>query len=409
MSKSLHPSFDFVRSVDMSLGVELELQLIDADSGDLAQRSPQVLDAVRLSGPLVRGAIVPEVSAGMIEISTGVCANACEAAADLEYLRDRVARAAAKYGARLSGGGMHLFKHWSEQQIFDSPRYRALTSLYGEVLKQTTVFGQHIHLGCADVERVPMLMHQLARYVPHFIALSASSPFLEGKDTGFNSTRTYCPNPFPSGSRAPFTHSWQELTEYLSKWLACGVIESIKDLHWDIRPKPEYGTVEIRVLDSPLTIERVASLACFAQLLGSWLLESQPFIPQDEDYLVYEYNKFQAAKFGLGAAYVDPPTRRQLRLKDHLETLLRTLARYATTADDEERLGSLRNVLRSTQNDASFLRGLRGRSPSLKDMALHAAGLLETSHARGEDAHAFITASESLRREPIGVSHSRWA
>jgi len=409
MSNSLHPSFDFVRSADMSLGVELELQLIDADSGDLAQRSPQILDAARAGGPLARGAIVPEVSAGMIEISTGVCANAGEAAADLEDLRDRVARAAAKHGARISGGGMHLFKHWSEQQIFDSPRYRALTSLYGEVLKQTTVFGQHIHLGCADVERVPMLMHQLARYVPHFIALSASSPFMEGKDTGFNSTRTYCPNPFPTGSRAPFTHSWQELTEYLSKWLACGVIESIKDLHWDIRPKPEYGTIEIRVLDSPLSIERAASLAGFAQLLGTWLLESRPFVPRDEDYLVYEYNKFQAAKFGLKAIYVEPMTRRQLQLKDHFEALLGTLARYATTLDDEERLANLRNVVSSLRNDAAVLRNLQDRYQSMKDVALLAAGMMETSHARDEVTRALMPPLSAMRREPFSVSRSRWA
>jgi len=409
MSNSAQHSFDFAPSADMSLGVELELQLIDAETGDLAQRSPQILQAARLPRPLARGAIVPEVSAGMIEISTGVCANACEVATDLESLRSRVSCAAAEHGARISGGGLHPSKHWSEQQIFDSPRYRDLTSLYGEVLKQTTVFGQHIHLGCADVERVPLLMHQLARYVPHFIALSASSPFMEGRDTGFDSTRTYCPNPFPTGPRAPFTNSWHELTEYLSKWLACGVIKSIKDLHWDIRPKPEYGTVEIRVLDSPLSIERAAALASFAQLLGTWLLESQPFIPRDEDYLVYEYNKYQAAKFGLQAIYVDPMTRKQLLLRDHLGNLLSTLARHASAPRDEERLATLRKVVSTIQNDATVLRSLRGRCRSVKEMALLAAGMMETSPKPDDAVRASMPLLTAVPREPLSVSRSRWA
>jgi len=276
-------------------------------------------------------------------------------------------------------------------------------------LKQTTVFGQHIHLGCADVERVPLLMHQLARYVPHFIALSASSPFMEGRDTGFDSTRTYCPNPFPTGPRAPFTNSWHELTEYLSKWLACGVIKSIKDLHWDIRPKPEYGTVEIRVLDSPLSIERAAALASFAQLLGTWLLESQPFIPRDEDYLVYEYNKYQAAKFGLQAIYVDPMTRNQLLLRDHLGNLLSTLARHASAPRDEERLATLRKVVSTIQNDATVLRSLRGRCRSVKEMALLAAGMMETSPKLDDPLRASMPRLTAVPREPFSVSRSRWA
>ena len=375
------PKFDFAGSADLSLGVELELQIIDARTGDLAQLSQKILDSVDGLASHVRGAIVPEVTAGMIEISTGICSDASEVLADLQALRDRVSWAAAGHNALIAGGGMHPFKHWSEQQIFDSPRYHSLFASYGEVLKQTTVFGQHIHLGCSDVDRVPLLMHQLARYVPHFVALSASSPYMEGCDTRFDSTRLNCPSPFPTGPCAPFTLSWNELTDHLLRWLSCGVIESIKDLHWDIRPKPEFGTVEIRVLDSPLTIERAASLACFAQLLGAWLLTDKPFVPCQGDHVVYAYNKFQAARFGLGAVYIDPVSLERMPLADHLARLLKTLRRHAETSGEEDHLADLRKLVESRKNDASVLRTWFGELRSLRQVALRSAAELTVNES----------------------------
>jgi carboxylate-amine ligase len=371
------PQFDFAPSRDLSLGVELELQIIDADSGGLAQLSEQILDSVNRGPPPVRGAIVPEVTAGMIEISTGVCADASAVLADLLSLQHRVSHAAAQHNALVAGGGMHPFTRWSDQRISNVSRYRALSALYGGVLKQTTVFGQHIHLGCADVNRVPLLMHQLSRFVPHFVAMSASSPFMEGYDTGFDSTRLNCPDPFPTSPCAPFTLSWDELTDHLKKWLSCGIIESIKDIHWDIRPKPEFGTVELRVLDSPLTLRRAASLAGFAQLLGNWLQVEKPFVPCQDDYVVYAYNKFQAARFGLSAVYVDPASRERLQLSDHLLGLLQTLERHAKTSHDEDLLSELRELVRGHENDASVLRAWHQHLGCLKEVALLGASRLK--------------------------------
>ncbi|MDH6170042.1 carboxylate-amine ligase [Variovorax boronicumulans] len=391
MSKNrLH--FDFAPSAELSLGVELELQIIDVGTGDLAQLSRQLLTSVGRGPPIFRGAVVPEVTAGMIEISTGICTGASAVLADLTSLHDRVAGAAGEHNAQIAGGGMHPFARWPEQQISSSSRYEVLSALYGQVLKQTTVFGQHIHMGCADVRRVPLLMHQLSRFVPHLIAMSASSPFMEGYDTGFDSTRLNCPDPFPTSPGAPFTLSWDELTDHLAKWLSCGVIDSIKDLHWDIRPKPEFGTVEIRVLDSPLTLRRAASLAGFAQLLGNWLLIENPFVPCQEDYVVYTYNKFQATRFGLGATYIDPVSRKRLSLSDHLTGLLHTLCRYTITSEDEELLAELRELVRSKQNGASELRGLYRRLGCLKEVALlNATKLASTDVTRAGPLATSVT------------------
>src|SRR5690606_31979681 len=126
--------------------------------------------------------------------------------------------------------------------------------------KQFTVFGQHIHVGCGSGDDAIYLVHALARYVPHFIALSASSPFSQGVDTAFDSSRLNAIAAFPLSGSMPFVQSWDELNAYVAKMYRFRIIGSMKDFYWDIRPKPEYGTIEIRVCDTPLTVERAAAL-----------------------------------------------------------------------------------------------------------------------------------------------------
>lgn len=367
---------DFAPSAELSLGVELELQILDADSGDLAPLCGRILESVSHFAPIARGAIVPEVTTGMIEVSTGVCGDADEVSADLHALADRLVGSAAEHRALIAGGGTHPFQWWARQQVHDSPRFCALSEMYGEVLKQFTVFGQHVHLGCAHAGQAPMLMHQLARYVPHFVALSASSPFLEGCDTGYDSSRLTRPSPFPTGACAPFTLSWDELSERIARCVSCGVIGSIKDLHWDIRPKPEFGTVEIRVLDSPLSIDRAAALASFAQSLGTWLLTEKPFVPTEEDYLVYAYNKFQAARYGLRAVYIDPSRQERVALADHLQQTLKKLLNYPRGLSGDAHLRALLESVACRDNDASLLRARYQRARSLKTLVLCGPAML---------------------------------
>jgi carboxylate-amine ligase len=184
--------------------------------------------------------------------------------------------------------------------IFDKPRFQQLSQLYGYLAKQFTIFGQHVHIGCADGDSALYLLHALSRYVPHFIALSASSPYHQGVDTAFDSARLNSVFAFPLSGRAPVTLSAGTISSPTSRRCAHRVVESMKDFYWDIRPKPEYGTIEVRVFDTPLTVERAAALAAYVQALARWLLIERPVRAVDEDdYLVYTYNRFQACRFGL--------------------------------------------------------------------------------------------------------------
>ena len=204
----------------------------------------------------------------------------------------------------ICGGGTHPFQKWSEQRIFKKSRFQRVSALYGYLAQQFTVFGQHIHVGCTNGDEALFLLHALNRYLPHFIALSASSPFVQGNDTLFSSARLNSVFAFPLSGRAPFFLNWEQFNQdYFSKMVHTGVVKSMKDFYWDISPKPEYGTIELRVCDVPLSVERAAVLAAYLQMLCSYLLDSNRNDLNDDAYLVYNYNRFQAFSLWLGGHF----------------------------------------------------------------------------------------------------------
>lgn len=202
------PLEPFKTSQALSLGVELELQLVSSSDFDLTEASPDMLELLRRRP--FPGTVTPEVTESMIEIATSV--HTCHAGllAQLQAIRDTLLKAGDLLNVGVCGGGTHPFQHWSERRIFKKPRYLQVSVLYGYLTKQFTIFGQHVHVGCTSADEALFLLHALNRYVPHFIALSASSPFVQGKDTLFESARLNSVFAFPLSGRAPFLLRWQD-------------------------------------------------------------------------------------------------------------------------------------------------------------------------------------------------------
>jgi glutamate---cysteine ligase / carboxylate-amine ligase len=352
----------FSVSQPLTLGVELELQLVSTHDFDLA---PQADDLLRvLKKHTGSWDVKPEITRSMIEIGSSIQRQHQVLLAELRDLRDQLSQGCRKLNIGIAGGGTHPFQHWSQQQIYPGERFRYLSELYGYLAKQFTVFGQHVHVGCEDGDRALWLLHALSRYVPHFIALSASSPFVQGVDTGFDSARLNSVFAFPLSGRAPFCLTWEEFGAYFDKMASTGVVQSMKDFYWDIRPKPEFGTIELRVCDTPLTVEKAAALACYLQCICRYLREQQPFQPTEDDYLVYTFNRFQACRFGLDGEIVDPKTKERHKLRDDI---LRTLARVDEHALDLQALDASA-MIRETLfagNDASWLRTRRNEGQPL--------------------------------------------
>jgi carboxylate-amine ligase len=241
--------------------------------------------------------------------------------------------------------------------------------VYGYLAKQFTVFGQHIHIGVPDGDAAIYLAHTLSRYIPHFIALSASSPFQQGTDTDFQSSRLNTVSAFPLAGTLPFVLTWHEFVAYFEKMQRFGIVDSMKDFYWDIRPKPEYGTVEIRVLDTPLTVEHAAQLAAYAQTLAHYLLTRRPFAPSEDVYLVYKHNRFQACRYGLAGTYIDALARDQRPLQRDVLDTLDLLQPHARTLDNEATLVALRSDVAAGRSDAAWLRETYRQLGSLNDVA----------------------------------------
>jgi carboxylate-amine ligase len=355
----------FGRSAPLTMGVELELQLVNSRDCDLTRAASDLLSQIaRRPHP---GEVKEEITESMIEISTGIHTRHGPLLAELRQIRDVLLETAARLNVGVAGGGAHPFQHWSERRIMDAPRMKHVSQLYGYLAKQFTVFGQHVHIGCADGDDALYLLHALSRYIPHFIALSAASPYYQGVDTAFDSSRLNAVFAFPLSGRAPFVQSWDEFNAFFGKLRAAGIVESMKDFYWDIRPKPEYGTIEVRVCDTPLTVERAAALAGYIQALARWLLVERPHRISEDGYLAYNYNRFQACRFGLDGEYIDAAAGTRRSLAEEVTTAVAAVALHARELDSEAALRHIEAVVRGG-NDARWMREQYARSGSLADL-----------------------------------------
>ena len=352
------PLEPFATSEALTFGVELELQLVSLSDFDLTPASLDLLHLLRRKP--FPGNVTPEITESMIEINSSVHTDYRPLLAELIEIRDTLVAASDVLNIGIAGGGTHPFQHWSEQRISSKPRYQELSSLYGYLAKQFTVFGQHVHIGCASGDDALYLLHALSRYIPHFIALSASSPFVQGHDSGFDSSRLNSVFAFPMSGRAPFTLRWDEFAnDYFAKMERTNIIRSMKDFYWDLRPKPEYGTIELRVCDTPLTVERAAALAAYLQAICRHLLAQRGAadgMPAEDDYLVYNYNRFQASRFGLDGVVTHPKSYEQIVLRDDILATLDLIEPHAQALGSLDALAHLAAAA-TEGNDAGFLRG----------------------------------------------------
>ncbi len=369
--QSIAEELRFRNSEPASVGLELELQLVRRLDGDLARDAGELL--ARLEARKLPGAVKPEITESMIELNSSVHERYATLRQELELMRDAVVKEAQMLNLRVSGGGSHPFHNWVERRVVQTERFRTLWERYGYLAKQFTVFGQHVHIGCRNADEAVFLVHMMTRYVPHFIALSAASPFSQGEDTAFMSSRLNAVNAFPLAGHMPFVQDWDEFITYYRKMRGFGIVHSMKDFYWDIRPKPEYGTIEIRVFDTPLTVGRAALLAAYAQALVAYHIAERPHEPLRAVYLVNNFNRFEAARYGYHGDLVEPYEARTKKIgEDILDTITRVTP-HAAGFEAADALGELAENVRRGYTDAAWLRERYKASGSLADVAREAA------------------------------------
>lgn len=343
----------FVSSTSATLGIELELQLVNPHTHDLIGRSADLID--RLPDHPASKRVKPELTRSMIELNSAVHEHPAGLLADMNEIRDLVCDTAREIGVRLAGGGTHPFMNWQDRKISDTPRFQAFADRFGYLARQFTVFGQHIHVGVEHGDVAIELIRRLEPYMPHLIALSASSPFWSGVDTRFDCSRLNKVGAFPlSGTMPDHIQTWADFEDHAGRLLQCGLATGLKDLYWDMRPKPEFGTVEIRVCDTPLTVDKACQIAALAQVLSIWVFR-QP-APGPFAGLAYKNNRFHACRFGWDAAYITSDDALTVRLGDHMRNLFDQVMPIADELGSTEMLLALCEDFQDRGNDAEWLR-----------------------------------------------------
>jgi len=360
------PMLFFQSSSPLTMGVELELMIVNVRDFNLTRGSDDLLHLINRKPHGYD--IKPEITEGMIEIGSAIHTSTDDLLAELRAIRSLLVAAAERLNLALAGGGAHPFQHWDDQRIYPKERYRLVGELYGYLAKQFTVYGQHVHIGCPNGDWAVRLTHYLSRYIPHFIALSASSPFYQGVDTRFQTSRLTSVNAFPLSGSMPCVNDWEGFNQYFQNMAKLGIVASMKDFYWDIRPKPEYGTVEVRICDTPLSIENAVLLAGYIRLLAKHCF-AQPMQPTDaHSYLTYTYNRFQACRFGFEGVLVKPLEGTQTSVLEDILVTLDQLRRVSESVEEDSILAALRERTLARDSDSDWLRQAYARTHSLSDV-----------------------------------------
>lgn len=337
-----------------SIGIELEFQLIDPVTFHLKSRAKDLIRSIKESP--YQKSIKPEITQSMIEINSSVHHSIKDLYTEINDMKFFLLEKGKDLNIIFSGGGTHSFEKWSALKIFPTKRFKNLSRQYQYLSKRSTVFGQHVHIGCTNAEDALYLTHTLARYVPQFIALSASSPFYQGVDTGFHSSRSNVFNAFPMGGFIPYLMNWKEFSSYFYKMRNLAIIESMKDFYWDIRPKPEFGTVEIRVCDTPITIKKAIMLAAYIQAVSHYLLLEKPIAISQDLYLLYNYNRFQASRYGYDGEFINPYTLNKCKIGEDILSTINIIQKHTDQLNNTDWIINLMNDVINKDNDATKLR-----------------------------------------------------
>lgn len=292
---------EFAKSEPWTLGVEVELQIVDRDTMELASKATHILS--RWNGP---PRVQPEIFQSMLEISTGICKDVAAAEADLRDTATRLMPLARAQGVRFIATGTHPTARYQERQIFPSDRYNGLIARNQWIARRLLIFGLHVHVGMPDPETCIAVQNELLRDLGLMLALSTSSPYWQGEATGLASSRVTVFEAMPTGGIPSLVHDWSEFNSLVETLQKCHAITSLKDLWWDIRPSPRYGTLEVRVCDGLATIRETCAIVALIQALAKRagarvaVGQGRSFPPA---WRIRE-NKWRASRHGMDAEYI---------------------------------------------------------------------------------------------------------
>ena len=325
-----------------TIGIEEELMIVDAETLELSNSIESLLEALGETAQ-----VKPELMESVCEVATDPCRNTREAGIQLRELRQRVRQTAESLGLAIGSAGTHPFAMWEDQRIVARPRYRDLIAGLQFVARQELIFGVHVHVGVDDPEKAIYVANGMRVHVPLLLALSANSPFWRGDETRLLSTRTPIFRAFPRVGIPPRYDDWDDYQRRIEFMIKSKTIEDYTYLWYDVRPHPNFGTVEIRVMDAQTRVEHTLALAALVQAMVKELCErfDSGYELARYPYEMLDENKFLAARHGLEGTLVDLPDNTRVPTADLVRRVVERLRPHADELGSAEDLECIDDLL----------------------------------------------------------------
>ena len=311
---------EFNSSTDSTIGVEIELQFIDVNTLDLKNIASKVLTDIDKK---FSNRIKSEFIESMIEINSDICRNIEEVEQDIKQSLYHLEEILKNYKATFNCTSLHPFAKVKNQILSDHPRYKRIMEDLQIVGRRFITQGLHVHIGIDDCEKVIQINNGLRIYLPLLLALSTSSPFFEGEDTGLFSYRTKLFESLPLAGMPDYLNDWNHFVQLTKQLEKANIIKSVKDLWWEVRPHPGFGTVEIRACDIPVSLKEILALVALIQALVITIKNGDSY--PNTHIQILESNKWQAVRYGLTGVFVDPITFQQISIKEAIENLCKLI------------------------------------------------------------------------------------
>jgi len=358
---------------EFTIGIEEEYLLVDRDSLALAEAPPDLMEACAAE---LEGQVAPEFLKCQIEIGTKVCANVAEAREDLQRLRSCVSKHAAMYNLAPIAASCHPFSDWRDQHHTDKDRYNDLSSDLAGVVQRMLICGMHVHVGIGAPDRRIDLMNQLSYFLPHLLALSCSSPYWQGRDTGLDSYRLTVFDNLPRTGLPPHMDSFGEFERAVQILVDLGVIEDSSKIWWDLRPSSRFPILESRICDVQPRLEHTLMLAALTQALTRmlWRLATKNQRWRLYDRFLVDENRWRAQRYGVREGLIDFGRQEIVPTADLIEELIDLLEEDARFFESVTEIETARDVMRT------------GTSSTRQRAAYEAARASGASHDTGLEA-----------------------
>jgi carboxylate-amine ligase len=350
----------------LTIGIEEEYQIVDAN-GDL---KPHITTLMAEYGETLGDHVRPEMIQSVVEAGTGVCETVEQAREEVAGLRANIARVLSESGLRMAGAGTHPFSKWQEQLITEKDRYKMLEDEMQDVVRSILIFGLHVHVAIPDRERGNEVMNEARYFLPHLLALSTSSPFWAGRDTGLKSYRSVIWSRFPRTGIPPNFESYDEYENYLEMLVKTGCIDDGKRIWWDLRSHPYFPTVEFRCCDQTTRLEETICMAALIQAVCAKLLKLRERNLGFRKYMpaLIAENKWRAMRYGIDGRLIDFGKEAEVPMRDLALELLEFVDDVVDELGSRQAVEYVNTILSEGSSADRQLRVFREQGNSLKSV-----------------------------------------